>query len=88
VQQQSNKIDPLTSLHHVFLCHVHASLHCIAAYKLKLEEPRRSAEGIAKQLAHEEHDDVTKKGGGAAIASFYGNFSRNVAMGADTTTEH
>ena len=35
----------------------------------------------AKQAAIDEKEDVTKRTGGAAMASFYGNLNKNVAMG-------
>ncbi|CAB9528288.1 Coiled-coil domain-containing protein 55 (DUF2040) [Seminavis robusta] len=55
------------------------------AYKRKLEERKQLAEENAKQLERDEEDDVTKKRGGAAMASFYGNLNRNVAMGGTTS---
>jgi coiled-coil domain-containing protein 55 len=51
------------------------------AYKRKLEE-RKQWERKEKEKEREEEDnDVRKKTVGAAFGSFYGNFSRNVAMG-------
>lgn len=51
------------------------------AYKRKLEERKRLEEEDAEREREEEANDVTKKTGGAAFASFYGNFNKNVAMG-------
>jgi hypothetical protein len=52
-----------------------------AAYKRKLEERElwKSAEEVKER--EEEKEDVTKKTGEGAIASFYGNLNKNVAMG-------
>lgn len=52
-----------------------------AAYKRKLEERElwKSAEEVKER--EEEKQDVTKKTGEGAMASFYGNLNRNVAMG-------
>jgi hypothetical protein len=52
-----------------------------AAYKRKLEERElwKSAEEV--QEREEEKQDVTKKTSEGAMASFYGNLNRNVAMG-------
>jgi hypothetical protein len=52
-----------------------------AAYKRKLEERElwKSAEEVKER--EEEKEDVTKKTGEGAMASFYGNLNRNVAMG-------
>lgn len=52
-----------------------------AAYKKKLEERELwLAEEESKRKA-EEANDVTKQTGGLAMANFYGNMNRNVAMG-------
>ena len=52
-----------------------------AAYRKKLEERELwLAEEDARER-EEEANDVTKKTGGSAMASFYGNLNRNVAMG-------
>jgi hypothetical protein len=52
-----------------------------AAYKRKLEERElwKSAEEVKER--EEEKEEVTKKTGEGAMASFYGNLNRNVAMG-------
>jgi coiled-coil domain-containing protein 55 len=52
-----------------------------AAYKRKLEERElwKSAEEVKER--EEEKEDVTKKTGEGAMASFYGNLNKNVAMG-------
>jgi coiled-coil domain-containing protein 55 len=52
-----------------------------AAYKRKLEERElwKSAEEVKER--EEEKQDVTKKTGEAAMASFYGNLNKNVSMG-------
>jgi hypothetical protein len=52
-----------------------------AAYKRKLEERKlwKSAEEV--QEREEEKQDVTKKTGEGAMASFYGNLNKNVSMG-------
>jgi coiled-coil domain-containing protein 55 len=52
-----------------------------AAYKRKLEERElwKSAEEVKER--EEEKQDVTKKTGEGAMASFYGNLNKNVAMG-------
>lgn len=51
------------------------------AYKRKLEERKQWEKQEKEKEREEEANDVTKKSGGAAFASFYGNFNRNVAMG-------
>jgi coiled-coil domain-containing protein 55 len=51
------------------------------AYKRKLEERKRFEAEEEVRQREEDANDVTKKTGGAAFASFYGNFNRNVAMG-------
>jgi coiled-coil domain-containing protein 55 len=51
------------------------------AYKRKLEERKRWEAEEEEQRKTEEENDVTKKTDGAALGNFYGNFSRNVAMG-------
>jgi coiled-coil domain-containing protein 55 len=49
------------------------------AYKRKLEERKQWEAQEEETRKNEEEDDVTKKK--AAFGNFYGNFSRNVAMG-------
>lgn len=51
------------------------------AYKQKLAERELWAQEEEERRRGEEKDDVTKKTGDGAFASFYGNLSRNVAMG-------
>lgn len=51
------------------------------AYKRKLEERKQWELEEKRKEDEEEQNDVTKKVGGAALASFYGNFNRNVAIG-------
>ena len=53
-----------------------------AGYKRKLQERELWQAEEKRQLREEEANDVTKKTDGAAMASFYGNLNRNVAMGA------
>ena len=52
-----------------------------AAYKRKLEERQLWLQKDQDTQREEELSDVTKKTGGAAMASFYGNWNRNVAVG-------
>ena len=56
----------------------------VLAYKRKLEERRQLAAADKKQEEEDERQDVTKKTGGAAFASFYGNFNKNIAMGGES----
>lgn len=51
------------------------------AYKQKLAERELWAQEEEERRRDEEKDDVTKKTGDGAFASFYGNLNRNVAMG-------
>jgi coiled-coil domain-containing protein 55 len=51
------------------------------AYKRKLEERKQWEAKEEEQRKTEEDNDVTKKKDGAAFGNFYGNLSRNVAMG-------
>jgi coiled-coil domain-containing protein 55 len=54
------------------------------AYKQKLAERELWAQEEEAKRLKEEEEDVTKKTGDGAFASFYGNFNRNVAMGGGT----
>jgi hypothetical protein len=58
-----------------------------AAYRRKLEERQLWKAAEDKRELHEENQDVTKKTGQAAMASFYGNLNRNVAMGGTQTKD-
>lgn len=51
------------------------------AYKQKLAERELWAQEEETRRREEEKQDVTKKTGDGAFASFYGNLNRNVAMG-------
>ncbi|CAJ1950730.1 unnamed protein product [Cylindrotheca closterium] len=51
------------------------------AYKRKLEERKQWELEEKQKDDEEEQNDVTKKVAGAAFASFYGNFNRNVSIG-------
>ena len=55
------------------------------AYKRKLEERKQWEAEEEEQRKTEEENDVTKKK--AAFGNFYGNFSRNVAMGGGKVEE-
>lgn len=52
-----------------------------AGYKRKLQERDLWRAEETRQRQEEEANDVTKKQGGVAMASFYGNLNRNVAFG-------
>lgn len=53
------------------------------AYKQKLAERELWAQEEEEKRRQEEENDVTKKTGDGAFASFYGNLNRNVAMGGE-----
>ena len=53
------------------------------AYKQKLAERELWAQEEEERRRDEEKEDVTKKTSDGAFASFYGNLSRNVAMGGE-----
>lgn len=55
------------------------------AYKQKLAERELWAQEQEERRLEEEKEDVTKKTGDGAFASFYGNLNRNVAMGGGTS---
>lgn len=55
-----------------------------AAYKRKLEERKVWQANDEKQRLIEEGHDVTKQTDGVGIANFYGNLTKNVAMGGGT----
>lgn len=52
-----------------------------SAYKRKLEERQQWLSEDSKRQKEEEQNDVTNKRSGAMIANFYGNLTRNSAMG-------
>ncbi|GMF47326.1 unnamed protein product [Phytophthora fragariaefolia] len=54
-----------------------------ASYKRKLQEMQRWDEEDARLAALEEHDDVAKQGE-HAMAGFYANLNKNIAMGGST----
>ena len=54
------------------------------AYRRKLEERKQWEQEEENRKREEEQEDVTKKTAGEAFGSFYGNFSRNIAMGGTT----
>ena len=76
----------LTSTHHHYHRHYHHHYyyHDHTAYQRKLEERKKLAAADEKQRLEDERQDVTKQTGGAAFANFYGNMTRNVAMGGAT----
>jgi coiled-coil domain-containing protein 55 len=51
------------------------------AYKRKLEERKQWEAEEEEKQQEEDRNDVTKKTGGMLVASFYGNFSKNVSVG-------
>ena len=55
-----------------------------AAYKRKLQERKVWQAKEEKQQRLEEENDVTKRTEGVGMASFYGNLTKNVAMGGGT----
>lgn len=55
-----------------------------AAYKRKLEERKVWQDQEDKQRKLEEANDLAKRNDGVGMASFYGNLSKNVAMGGGT----
>jgi coiled-coil domain-containing protein 55 len=57
------------------------------AYKQKLAERELWVQEEEARRLEEEKEDVTKKTGDGAFASFYGNFNRNVAMGGSSGKE-
>jgi len=58
-----------------------------AAYKRKLQERELWQAQEDEKAKQEELNDVTKQVGGAAVANFYGNFQRNVALGGEQETK-
>lgn len=58
-----------------------------AAYKRKLQERKVWQAQEEKQRKLEEENDVTKRTDGAGMASFYGNLTKNVAMGGGTSEQ-
>jgi hypothetical protein len=58
-----------------------------SGYKRKLQERELWQLEESKKLLEEEANDVAKTAGGIAMANFYGNMNRNVAMGAKSVAE-
>ncbi len=58
-----------------------------AAYRKKLEERELWLAQDEQQRREDEENDVTKKGGGLGMATFYGSLNKNTALGGTVKSE-